>query len=193
MMTRPYTKRKRAENETETRDRIVAAALALHGEVGPNRTTVSMIADRAGVQRHTVYAHLPDERSILMACSGMHAEQSPPPSPEAWAGINDPEPRLRAALAALYAWYEPNEAVFSHVARDAETNPIVREVTGLRFAPPLAAIFASAATGLGPKAHAALRLALSFYTWRSLVREAGLSPADAVTLMSRTVLAADTA
>ena len=87
----------------------------------------------------------------------------------------------------------PAESFEYAVRKDVKNNPIVREVTGLRFAPPLAAIFASAATGLGPKAHAALRLALSFYTWRSLVREAGLSPADVVTLMSRTVLAADTA
>ena len=192
-MTRTYTKSKRAENEGETRDRIVAAALQLHTEIGPNRTTVSMIAERAGVQRHTVYAHLPDERAIFMACSGMHAEQSPPPSPDGWAGINDPDARLRAALAALYGWYAPNQAIFANVLRDAEINPTLREATDLRVAGPLGAIFMSVEGGLGAKGIAALRLAMSFYTWRSLVREAGMTPANAVALMARSVIAADSA
>ncbi len=187
-MSRTYTKGKRAEKEADTRQRIVKAALALHGEVGPNATTISMIAERAGVQRHTVYAHLPDERATLMACSGLHAEQSPPPSPEAWAGINDPEERLRAALTTLYNWYGQNEAVLAHVARDAETNPAVREITQLRFGPPLAAIFASLAEGLPAAAIPALQLALSFYTWRTLTRDSGLSPARAADLMARTAL-----
>lgn len=192
-MARTYTKSKRAENEGETRDRIVSAALQLHTEIGPNRTTVSMIAERAGVQRHTVYAHLPDERAIFMACSGMHAGQSPPPSPDAWAGINDPDARLRAALAALYGWYAPNQAIFANVLRDAEINPTLREATDLRVAGPLGAIFMSVEGGLGAKGIAALRLAMSFYTWRSLVLEAGMTPADAVALMARSVIAADSA
>ncbi len=192
-MTRTYKKNKRAENEGETRDRIVAAALALHTEVGPNRTTVSMIAERAGVQRHTVYAHLPDERAILMACSGLHVQRAPLPSPDLWAELNDPDARLRVALTALYTWFERNEAVTGAVLRDAEQNAVLAEVSALRFGEPLGAVFMSLAGGLGAGATAALRLALSYYTWRTLVREAGMSTADAIALMVRTVDAADTA
>ena len=192
-MARTYTKSKRAENEGETRDRIIAAALQLHTEIGPNRTTVSMIADRAGVQRHTVYAHLPDERSIYMACSGLHVQRAPLPSPELWAALNDPEARLRAALTALYAWFADNEPITAAVLRDAEQNAVLAEVAGIRFGEPFGAIYLSLADGLGAKSSAALRLALSFYTWRSLVREAGMAPADAVHLMTRSVLAAETA
>ncbi len=54
-----------------------------------------------------------------------------------------------------------------------------------------AAQAAPLAGGFGRTGTAALQLALSFYTWRSLVREAGMSAADAVTLMTRTVIAAD--
>jgi len=190
-MARTYTKRKRAENETETRDRIVAAALSLHTEIGPNRTTVSMIAERAGVQRHTVYAHLPDERAIFVACSGLHLQYSPPPSPETWAGINDPEARLRAALTSLYAWFAANEAVTANILRDAEQNPVLAEVVNMRFGGAFGAVFQSLAGGFSRTGTAALQLALSFYTWRSLVREAGMSAADAVTLITRTVIAAD--
>lgn len=189
-MARNYTKGKRAEQEAETRQRIVEAALALHGEVGPNRTTVSMIAERAGVQRHTVYAHLPDERTTFMACSGLFEERQPLPSPEAWAGIDDPATRLRAALTALYDWFDRSEAVVAHVLRDAEQNPTLRNVSGLRFGEPLGAIHSSLAAGLSEKQQAAVSLAMSFYTWRSLTREAGLSRADAVELMAHAVEAA---
>jgi AcrR family transcriptional regulator len=186
-MSRTYTKGKRAEKEAETRQRIVEAALQLHGEVGPNATTISMIAERAGVQRHTVYAHLPDDRSVFMACSGLHAERSPLPSPEAWEAINDPEARLRAALTTLYAWFDRNEAIVSHVLRDAERNPTLREVSDLRFAAPLGLIYSSLTDGMAETEQAALAVAMSFYTWRTLIREAGLEQTAAVDLMVGTV------
>lgn len=189
-MARSYTKNKRAEQEAETRQRIVEAALSLHGEVGPSSTTISMIAERASVQRHTVYAHLPDERSIFMACSGLHLERSPPPAPEGWSPISDPEERLCAALTALYRWYEGNERVLALVFRDAETNDTLREVSQLRFGPAMADIHESLASALPEKAGAALTLALSFHTWRTLARTAGLDNAGAADLMVRTVLAA---
>ena len=190
-MTRTYTKGKRAEQEAETRQRIVEATLDLHTEVGPAQTTVSMIAERAGVQRHTVYAHFPDERTLLMACSGLHMTREPLPSPETWETINDASVRMKAALTALYAWFARNETVTAAILRDAEHHVLLREVSGLRFGPGLEGIAASVSAGLGEKGKAALTLAMSFHTWRSLVREAGLNQDAAVDLMARTVLAAD--
>jgi AcrR family transcriptional regulator len=190
-MARTYTKGKRAEKEADTRQRIVEAALQLHGEIGPNSTTISLIAERAGVQRHTVYAHLPDDRAVFMACSGLFDERAPVPSPEEWAGINDPVTRLRTALAALYAWYARNEAVIAHVQRDAEQNATLREISDLRFGGPFSAIYHSLVGGMVEKEQAALALALSFYTWRTLTREGGLAPVDAVELMVSSVTGAD--
>jgi AcrR family transcriptional regulator len=187
-MVRTYTKAKRAEQETETRDRIVEAALALHGEIGPARTTVSMIADRAGVQRHTVYAHFPDERAMLMACSGLHADRAPLPAPALWASIADPAVRLKKALTALYAWFADNETITATVLRDAESHALLREISELRFGVPFGAIAASLSTGLTAKGKAALTLALSFHTWRTLTRDAGLSQKAAVALMVAAVL-----
>ena len=57
---RTYRLGKRAEKQQETRRRIVEAAVDLHSTLGPARTTVAQIAERAGVQRHTYYAHFPD-------------------------------------------------------------------------------------------------------------------------------------
>jgi AcrR family transcriptional regulator len=190
-MARTYVKSKRAENQAETRERIVEAAVALHAEVGPAATTISMIAERAGVQRHTIYAHFPDDRSMLMACSGRHLMQYPIPSPDGWASVADPAARLTAALAALYAWYTDTEAMTAGVLRDAEHHPVLREVVDLRFGGGIGAIYASLAAGLGVKGKAALNLALSFHTWRTLVRDARLAPRAAVALMTRTVLDAD--
>lgn len=189
-LARTYTKGKRATQEAETRQRIVEAALALHGEVGPTATTISMIAERAGVQRHTVYAHLPDDRAVFLACSGLFEERNPLPTPELWARIDGLEPRLHTALTALYAWFDRNEAIAAHVLRDAELNATLREVSDLRIGAPLGAIFASLATGLPEAQQAALAVGLSFYTWRTLVRQAGLPTAAAAALMVRTVLGA---
>lgn len=189
-MPRTYTKSKRAENQEETRQRIVEAAVALHGEVGPNAASISLIADRAGVQRHTVYAHFPDDLSLLMACSGFHLEQQPPPSPTEWEDLNDPEAILKAGISALYAWFSRNESIVGNVLRDAEKNETVRNVADLRFGTPIGAIYASLSRGLGKQGQAALGLAISFYTWRSLTR-GGAKAKDAVALMVKTILGAD--
>ena len=53
-MTRKYTLKRRAERQAETRRRIVEAAVDLHSTFGPALTTFTMLAERAGVQRHTM-------------------------------------------------------------------------------------------------------------------------------------------
>src|SRR3954468_1463291 len=99
-MARTYTLKRRAEQQAETRRRIVEAAMELHGSIGPASTTYSMVAERAGVQRHTLYAHFPDERSLLLGCSAHHLEVDPPPLATAWSGIADRRERLRTGLGA---------------------------------------------------------------------------------------------
>src|SRR5215831_15504976 len=100
-MSRTYTLKRRAEQQAETRQRIVEAAVDLHSSVGPALTTISMVAERAGVQRHTLYAHFPDERSLYLACSGLAMERDPPPDAAAWRGIADRRERLAAGLRAI--------------------------------------------------------------------------------------------
>src|SRR5262245_43968732 len=114
-MTRGYTLRRRAEQQAETRLRIAEAAVELHGQFGPALTTLSMVAERAGVQRHTLYAHFPDERSLFMACSGLAFERDPPPDATAWRTIADRNKRLRTGLAALYTWYGRNSGLLGCV------------------------------------------------------------------------------
>ncbi|HEY7603911.1 MAG TPA: TetR/AcrR family transcriptional regulator [Gaiellaceae bacterium] len=193
-MTRKYELKKRAERQEETRRRIVEAAIELHRTKGPARTTFSDIAARAGVQRHTLYRHFPDERRMLLACSGHHFELNPPPDPAEWAGISNPGERLRAGLAALYTWYEQDEEMFSSVLRDAEADPLTRETFELRAAEPMERITGSLAQGLarGKRTRAALSLAFDFHAWRRLARS-GLEPAEAAELMAALVVGTDPA
>ena len=182
-MARPYTLKRRAEQQAETRRRIVDAAIALHGELGPARTPLSLVAERAGVQRNTLYAHFPDERSLMLACSGQAMDNDALPDSRAWRAIADPELRLRTGLAALYGWYERNAELAACVLRDAETHPIVQEVVALRMGPPMAAMETVLGKGLSSRQRAVLRLAMAYATWRSLARDSALKPAAAVELM----------
>jgi AcrR family transcriptional regulator len=186
-MTRTYTLKRRAEQQAETRQRIVEAAVELHGRVGPARTTVSMVAEKAGVQRHTFYAHFPDERSLLLACSGLVEERDPFPDPEPWRAIEDTAERLRAGIDALYVWYERNAELLVNVLGDAEHHAPTKEVSDLRFGAPGRAISEVLGGGLNDRQRALLHLALSFFTWRTLSREAGLGRRDAVQAMVQAV------
>src|ERR1700752_2643910 len=95
---RPYRKQARAEAERETRRRITESAGALHGTLGPSRTSMSAIAEHAGVRRSTLYRHFGDEAAVFEACSAHWAAANPPPDLTAWATIGDPDERLRVAL-----------------------------------------------------------------------------------------------
>ena len=191
---RRYEKKARAAQEQATRMRIVDAAIDLHGSVGPARTTISAIAELAGVRRATVYRHFPDERSLLLGCSGTWAERNPPPDPAAWAAEPDAGARLETALDALYGWYERVEPMLSTVLRDAETMPIIAEIQQRRVGY-LAAVEDTLAAGWGARGTASLRLratlglALDFHAWRAL-HERELARADAVAVMAAAVRAA---
>jgi AcrR family transcriptional regulator len=189
-MTRSYTLNRRAESQAETRQRIVDAAVALHSELGPALTSLSRVAERAGVQRNTLYAHFPDERSLLMACSGQTLERDPLPDANAWRRIRKPEQRLQTGLAAVYDWYTRNAQLAGCVLRDAELHPLVGEIAALRYGPPFALIEEVLGEGLAAEQRALLKLALGFATWRSLTRDSALAPGGAVGVMSQAIVRA---
>ena len=188
---RKYELKRRAERQAETRRRIVEAAVALHRRKGPARTTFTDIARLAGVQRHTLYRHFPDERALMLACSGLFYEQNPPPDPERWREIGDGLERLRHGLRELYAYYERTEDMASRVLRDAEVHPLTRELVELRRSGPMRCVRAVLGEGFSdePRVQALLDLATDFYAWRRLARS-GLSPDDAAALMADLLLCA---
>jgi AcrR family transcriptional regulator len=189
LVTRKYELKSRAERMEATRRRIVEAAIELHRTKGPARTTLTDIARRAGVERHTLYRHFPDERAIGLACSGLHMDRNPPPDADSWAAVSDPGERLRAGLNDLYAWFERNEDMFARVLRDAEFHELTREMFELRSGEAMGAIYRVLGECIPPgtRAAGALALALDFRTWQSLARS-GLSREEAVETMVAAVL-----
>jgi AcrR family transcriptional regulator len=187
---RPYEKRRRAESEQATRQRITEATVELHRTVGPARTTVSAIAERAGVQRATVYRHFPADADLFAACSTHWVAAHPYPAPDAWAAIGDPQERTRAALGELYAYYRAVEPMLANVRRDAQLLPALARVTagaGAYFGA-VEEILVAGWPGDATRRRAAVALALDFATWQTLGRR--LPDAEAAALMTRMVACA---
>jgi AcrR family transcriptional regulator len=188
-MARKYVMKRRAERQKETRRRIVDATVELHRTIGPLRTTISAIAEKAGVQRHTYYAHFPELRDLYTACTGHYAADHPPPDPSLWAEVADHEERLRRALSEVYAYYGRHEEIFANVLRDAEVDALCAEFTDPVFQNWERTWKYAVAEGWdkegerGKALLAAIGFALAFQTWRTLVRQQGLEEDRAVELM----------
>ncbi len=183
-MSRKYELKRRAERQAETRRRIVDATVALHTSVGPARTTISAIAEQAGVERHTVYAHFPDERTLFRACSTHWREVHPLPSSGSWEGTTDPARRLRAALQDVYSWYELVEDDLAIFSRDAGVHALTAELVG-QHERAVGSLRGVLADGWPRRkaVQAAIGHALDFETWRSLTRRQGLTRRQAVDVM----------
>jgi len=190
---RKYEMKKRAERQRETRRRIVEATVELHRTQGPANTTISEIAQRAGVNRLTVYNHFPDITDLLKACSRSWTERHPAPDPTSWAQISDPQQRLRTALTELYGFYVCTEPMRANVLRDAETMPELAALLEGSVVPYLEALRDLLAEGWEVRGRgrmrllATLKLAIDFHTWRSLERGSGLSRKEAVEIMLEAV------
>ena len=192
--TRKYEKKRRAELEEETRRRITESAMELHGTIGPAHTSISAVAERAGVRRSTVYRHFPDELALFTACSSHWAELNPLPDLAAWESIRDPDERLRVALNELYGFYRRTEGMMDNLHRDEEI-PVVK-----RLFTPFRNYLAAARDVLlrgrpergrrRDESRAAIGHALAYPTWRSLTREQGLEDPQAVAMMCGLVSAA---
>ena len=188
-MSREYKKRKRADSEALTKQRITEAIMHLHERVGPARTTVSGIAEEAGVQRATVYRHFPDVDAQVDACSSHWITLNPPPDPTPWMEITDPDERLRVALREIYGWYAGTEDMVEKLIRDAPRVPAIaiRMQARLDAADAIAEMLMDGRALRGARrrrVRAAIGHALEFETWRSLVRRQGLSTDDAVDVVA---------
>jgi AcrR family transcriptional regulator len=185
-----YNLKARAERYQKTRQRIVEAAVELHRTHGATQTTVTDIANKAGVERQTVYNHFPDELSLFKACSAHNRALNPPPDPEPWKLIPDPEERLRRALADLYGFYRRNEQMLANVTADAQVNPNTRKVLEPRvkhqerMRDALAAGWEQGDERRHKRLlYGALWVALEFQTWQTLVRQQGFDDDESIELM----------
>jgi AcrR family transcriptional regulator len=184
--------RKRAEQIEQTRQRIIDAAVHLHGTVGPAETTIAGIAREAGTTRLTVYRHFANEEAIFAACSAHWMSGQVPPKPDEWAEIADPIERVRAGLTDLYRFYRDGGSMLTRIYRDLAALPAShRHVTVERdrhHRDVLLKPFRAAAKDRR-RLRAVLGHAVSFGTWRSLCIDNTLSDSDAVEAMTALVAA----
>jgi len=189
---RTYRMRKRSDDVAETRLRIVDAAVRLHGTIGPAATTVSALAEEAGVTRLTVYRHFPDDSALFAACSQHWASGQTLPEPATWSQVRDPAQRLRAGLSDLYRFYREAEPMLTNVRRDRAAVPV--EVlqrtaeTETRYCDTLLRPFALRGSRRR-RVRAVLGHSVSFWTWRSLCLDHGLTNSEASEAMTMLVLA----
>ena len=189
---RTYRKRKRAQDEDATRQRITEATVKLHTTLGPAQTTISGVAKEAGVQRATVYRHFPDEEALFDACTAHYNAAHPPPDPTPWTQVRDPSERLRQGLSGLYAYYRGSESMLELMSRDA---PLVRALDkhADAFLAYLDAIASILDAGRPERGHARRRVraaighAIQFTTWQTLARQQGLDDLEAVAMMAAMV------
>jgi AcrR family transcriptional regulator len=192
---RRYRKRARAQQEERTRLAITAAAVELHRTVGPARTTIKEIAERAGVGRMTVYNHFGSDDELLEACSAHYMAGHPPPDPGALAAVSDPDERLGLALNSVYAWYRETADMTGNALRDAPLVPALDTVMNEKFWPLLEATADALCAGRRlrgsrrARVRAAVLVALDFATWQTLTRS-GLDDSAAAELAARFVSAA---
>jgi AcrR family transcriptional regulator len=184
--------RRRAEQVDQTRQRIVAATVELHGTVGPAATTITAIADRAGVTRLTVYRHFPDDAALFAACSALWISRQQLPDPGAWSQVGDPAARLRTGLADLYRFFRAGADMLTRIHRDRAALPEEQQ-QALRDQDTLFGDVLTASFGGAHDDHRRLRAvvghAISFWTWHSLCLDHGLTDAEAVDAMTAMVLA----
>lgn len=184
--TRSYRMTKRAEQVDRTRRRIVEATVALHGTLGPSATTVTAIAERAGVTRATVYRHFPDDAALYRACSTHWLAQQATPDTSSWARIGDPLQRLRGGLSDLYRFYRAGEPMLTRIQRDQAFLPAglqrQRQTRDTALRNLLLAAFASPRRDRRALT-AIVGHAIAYETWRSLCLDHGLTDAEAVEVM----------
>jgi AcrR family transcriptional regulator len=183
---RPYRMSKRAEHVEETRQRIVEAAVTLHGTVGPAKTTIAGIAAEAGVTRLTVYRHFPDEDALYAACSAHWMSTQVMPDPGAWSTLTDAKDRLRAGLSDLYRYYREGEAMLTRVLGQIDSVPesMRQQLAQMESGYLKVLLRPFGAKSQGHRLRAVVGHATSFWTWRSLCVERGLSHQNAVQLMT---------
>jgi AcrR family transcriptional regulator len=192
-VNRQYRQSLRSEKSASTRQRIVAAAIELHGTIGPANTSLSAVARKAGVSRPTLYSHFPDEASLFHACTIHWMSQDPPPDPAAWLENDDPRRRIGTALREIYSHYARNEQMTGNVLRDMYLVESMRSFNVPRVEESFAAVteILGSAFGDGPdlavRRRAMVSVAISFNTWKSLVRVEGLTNEEATELMAHAV------
>jgi AcrR family transcriptional regulator len=183
-MTRRYELKRRAESQEATRQKIIDAAIALHQTRGPRATSMADIAELASVSRVTVYRHFSDEIELAGACSAKYYRQHPFPDPQAWLSIADAATRLEAALLETYAFHRDTRAMTERVLADGRDHPVMAPYHAFWREAGEVLVASWRLRGRRQQAvRAAIAVALSFDTWRTLAVQQGLDDQRAAAIV----------
>ena len=184
---------RRRELVDGTRERITEAAVRLHTSVGPSETSLSAVAEEAGVTRLTLYRHFPSKDALFQACMAHWRAQHPPPDPERWRRIPEFGARVRTAIAELYRWYGDNGDDLYPIYRDAAFTPEAthraRRANNDRMVDAIVGDLDLGGTHRR-RVRAALGHVVGFWTWRSLAVDQDLSGRDCRAMAEAFVLSA---
>lgn len=171
---------KRRDKVEETRRRIAKATYELHSTIGPAFTTISLVSERSGLPRQTVYRNFRTNLDLFRGCIAFGLEAHPLPDPEDWQSITDPGERLTVGLTELYRWFEATEAVMTNSVRDfgaVKESAEAMQPVGQTFY----RMYETLRQGWeGSEVAPILSLAVDFATWKKLRREQGMESAAIV-------------
>ena len=116
-----------AGHRLSTRSRLITATVSLLAEHGMAGTTMTAIADRAGVSRPTLYKHFPDVDHIIAALARQEfaafREELDALIDPGWSGVDKLDALIRAHL--RYFASEPDR--IGEGSFEAGMSPVVRE------------------------------------------------------------------
>jgi AcrR family transcriptional regulator len=190
--SRQYRMRRRAELVSETRRRITEAAIRLHTTVGPAATSLTAVAEEAGVTRLTLYRHFPTQDELFAACRGEWIVRNPRPDATAWGQIEPLDRRLRTAIDQLYSWYADHGDELYPIYRDMQAMPesSQRAVRDQQTAMVDALLGDDSGSAADRALRATVGHVMSFWTWRSLAVDQALPQREAVELATTFAAAA---
>lgn len=172
---RPYRMGQRAAAVDATRRRITEAAVRLHTTIGPSRASMSAVADEAGVTRLTLYRHFATKDKLFEACMGHWRALHTPPDPSRWREVAEFEDRVRSAVADVYRWYAANAHDLYPIYRDAAHTPASNRAARRENIRRMTAALVDDEATATQRLRATTAHVLSFWTWRALEVEGGLS------------------
>lgn len=125
-MTRKYKSRRRAESAERTRQSIVEAAVKLHDQ---GITTLSAVADEAGVSLPTVNKYFPTREDLFTACTGHVISNVEFPQPEILLAIPDRAQRIEQVVAGVFRLHEETFGVTWTGYKLEDESPVLARVT----------------------------------------------------------------
>jgi AcrR family transcriptional regulator len=116
---------RRAAASEATRQRVIEAAVALHGERGVAATRWADIAERADVAVGTVYRYFPGYDELVPACTGHGLATLRPPTPDIFGRARSVGGRVTALVREAFGFWERAYPWMRHRECDRRAVPAV--------------------------------------------------------------------